>query len=88
MDRFSVAGMASEEMDDCLVTPSQFKRGKYLITFDPSTAPAISTLMLLSEQSSSITKAPEGEITNESFLIPGRQQVAAGYVMYFLRKLS
>ena len=29
------AGMASEEMDHCLPTPSAFKRGEYLIMFDP-----------------------------------------------------
>ena len=31
----ALAGMASEEMDHCLPTPSAFKRGEYLIMFDP-----------------------------------------------------
>ncbi|MBS4845414.1 MAG: class 1 fructose-bisphosphatase [Burkholderiales bacterium] len=78
----SVAGMASEEMDDCLVTPPQFKRGKYLITFDPLDGSSNIDINAPIGTIFSITKAPKGEITNESFLIPGRQQVAAGYVMY------
>ena len=31
----ALAGMASEEMDHCLPTPAAYKRGKYLIMFDP-----------------------------------------------------
>lgn len=78
----AVAGMASEEMDDCLPTPQQFKRGEYLITFDPLDGSSNIDINAPIGTIFSITKAPQGEITNESFLIPGKEQVAAGYVMY------
>lgn len=74
--------MASEEMDHCLPTPSAFKRGEYLIMFDPLDGSSNIDINAPIGTIFSITKAPEGKITDESFLTPGRKQVAAGYVMY------
>ncbi len=78
----SLAGMASEEMDHSLPTPPNFKRGDYLIAFDPLDGSSNIDINAPIGTIFSITKAPEGEITDRSFLIPGRRQVAAGYVMY------
>lgn len=78
----ALAGMASEEMDHCLPTPSAFKRGEYLIMFDPLDGSSNIDINAPIGTIFSITKAPEGKITDESFLTPGRKQVAAGYVMY------
>ncbi len=78
----SLAGMASEEMEHCLPTPSQYPRGKYLISFDPLDGSSNIDINAPIGTIFSVTKAPAGEISDDSFLIPGRQQVAAGYVMY------
>lgn len=78
----AVAGMASEEMDHCLPTPKEFKKGRYLIMFDPLDGSSNIDINAPIGTIFSITVAPEGEITDESFLKKGRNQVAAGYVMY------
>ncbi len=78
----SVAGMASEEMTHCLPTPSKYPKGKYLISFDPLDGSSNIDINAPIGTIFSITEAPEGKITDHSFLIPGRQQVAAGYAMY------
>ncbi len=78
----SLAGMASEEMEHCLPTPSQYPRGKYLISFDPLDGSSNIDINAPIGTIFSIIKAPEGQISDDSFLIPGRQQAAAGYVMY------
>ena len=78
----ALAGMASEEMDHCLPTPAAYKRGKYLIMFDPLDGSSNIDINAPIGTIFSITKAPEGKITDESFLTPGRKQIAAGYVMY------
>ena len=78
----ALAGMASEEMDHCLPTPAAYKRGKYLIMFDPLDGSSNIDINAPIGTIFSITKAPEGKIADESFLTPGRKQIAAGYVMY------
>lgn len=78
----SVAGMGSEEMDHSLPTPSQYKRGEYLIMFDPLDGSSNIDINAPIGTIFSITKAPEGPINDASFLNPGNKQVAAGYVMY------
>lgn len=76
MDR-CLSGMASEEMDHCLPTPAAYKRGKYLIMFDPLDGSSNIDINAPIGTILSITKAPEGKITDESFLTPGRKQIAA-----------
>jgi fructose-1,6-bisphosphatase I len=78
----SLAGMGSEEMDHALPVPPEYPRGKYLILFDPLDGSSNIDINAPIGTIFSIVRAPEGEITDESFLIPGREQVAAGYVMY------
>jgi fructose-1,6-bisphosphatase I / sedoheptulose-1,7-bisphosphatase len=78
-----VAGMASEEMEEPFAIPAQYKRGRYLLVFDPldgsanvdlnsATGTIFSVLEHLHEH------APE----SKDFLQPGHQQVAAGYAIY------
>ncbi len=78
----SLAGMASEEMDHELSVDPKYPRGKYLIAFDPLDGSSNIDINAPIGTIFSVTKAPEGPITDESFLIPGKKQVAAGYVMY------
>lgn len=78
----SLAGMASEEMDHCLPVPAEYKRGDYLIMFDPLDGSSNIDINAPIGTIFSISKAPKGKITDDSFLQKGRTQVAAGYVMY------
>lgn len=78
----SIAAMASEEMDHSLSTPAEFRRGKYLIMFDPLDGSSNIDINAPIGSIFSISEAPEGKVTDESFLKKGRSQVAAGYVMY------
>lgn len=78
----SLAGMASEEMDHCLPTPKEFRRGEYLIMFDPLDGSSNIDINAPIGTIFSVSRAPEGDISDDSFLIPGRNQIAAGYVMY------
>lgn len=77
-----VAGVASEEMDDCCPVEGGADR-PYLILFDPLDGSSnidvnVSIGTIFSIQSNPKT----GTVTNESFLQPGYKQVAAGYVVY------
>lgn len=79
-----LAGMASEEMDDMYPIPSEFPRGKYLITFDPLDGSSNMDVNVSVGTIFSILRCPEGveEVTNETFLMPGTTQVCAGYCLY------
>lgn len=78
----AVAGMASEEMDHCLPVPEAYAKGPYLITFDPLDGSSNIDINAPIGTIFSITRKKEGPLTDESFLIKGRDQVAAGYIMY------
>ena len=80
----NLAGMASEEMDDCYPVPSQYPRGKYLITFDPLDGSSNIDINVSVGTIFSIMVAPEGTdtVVNEDFLQPGARQVCAGYCLY------
>jgi fructose-1,6-bisphosphatase I len=78
-----VAGLASEEMDNHYAIPSQFKRGKHLLTFDPLDGSsnidvngATGTIFSVTEHAS--TDAP----SDDDFLQEGNKQVCAGYCLY------
>ncbi len=82
----SCAGIASEELDDFVAFDDEVSRqSKYVCLFDPldgsgnidvnvSIGTIFSIYRRLSERGTPVTK--------EDFLQPGRQQVAAGYVVY------
>jgi fructose-1,6-bisphosphatase I len=81
----SVAGMASEELDDPWPLPAGSPRGPYLLLFDPLDGSSnidvnvsIGTIFSVLPAPSTLTEPP----STKAFLQPGRNQVAAGYVVY------
>jgi fructose-1,6-bisphosphatase I len=76
----AVAGLASEELEEIETTG---RVGGFLITFDPLDGSSNIDVNVSVGTIFSILPAPTGhEPTEADFLLPGRQQVAAGYVVY------
>ena len=75
----NVRGLASEE-EDYVVEVS--KQGEYLVCFDPLDGSSNIDINSLVGTIFSILPATNGELNEQSFLQAGRQQVAAGYVLY------
>jgi fructose-1,6-bisphosphatase I len=76
----AVAGLASEELEEIETTG---RVGGFLITFDPLDGSSNIDVNVSVGTIFSILPAPAGhEPTEADFLLPGRQQVAAGYVVY------
>lgn len=79
-----LAGMASEELEEPYAIPSEYPRGKYLLTFDPLDGSSNIDVNVSVGSIFSILRAPvAGEDAKpEDFLQPGTEQVAAGYAVY------
>ena len=79
-----LAGMASEEMDDCYPIPNQYPLGKYLLVFDPLDGSSNVDVNISVGTIFSILKAPVAgrAATTEDFLQTGTRQVCAGYAIY------
>ncbi|MCF6325125.1 MAG: class 1 fructose-bisphosphatase [Gammaproteobacteria bacterium] len=79
-----LAAMASEEEDDIYPIPAQYPKGKYLMSFDPLDGSSNIDVNISVGTIFSITKCPEGieSPTKEDFLIPGTEQICAGYALY------
>ena len=76
----AVAGLASEELEEIETTG---RAGGFLVTFDPLDGSSNIDVNVSVGTIFSILPAPEGrEATEADFLLKGRQQVAAGYVVY------
>ncbi|GGI70643.1 class 1 fructose-bisphosphatase [Shewanella gelidii] len=75
----SVHGLASEEEDDVVAVN---QGGEYLVCFDPLDGSSNIDINSLVGTIFSVLPAVEGELTEQSFLQSGRNQVAAGYVLY------
>ncbi|WP_426000247.1 class 1 fructose-bisphosphatase [Caulobacter sp. DWR1-3-2b1] len=76
----AVAGLASEELEEIETTG---RAGGFLVTFDPLDGSSNIDVNVSVGTIFSILPAPEGrEATEADFLLSGRQQVAAGYVVY------
>ncbi|OYW27413.1 MAG: fructose-bisphosphatase class I [Caulobacter sp. 12-67-6] len=76
----AVAGLASEELEEIETTG---RAGGFLVTFDPLDGSSNIDVNVSVGTIFSILPAPDGRETTEAdFLLPGRQQVAAGYVVY------
>lgn len=75
----AVAGLASEEEDTFV---SAGKNGRYLVLFDPLDGSSNIDVNISVGTIFSILAKPEGALATESFLQTGRQQLAAGYVLY------
>ena len=79
-----LAGLASEEMDTSQPIPDKYPRGNYLLLFDPLDGSSNIDVNISVGTIFSVLRNPPGgtEPTEESFLQPGREQVAAGYAVY------
>lgn len=75
----SVAGLASEEEDDFVITN---ETGQYLVLFDPLDGSSNIDVNLSIGTIFSVLAKPKGCLKTNSFLQTGRKQVAAGYVLY------
>ena len=79
-----LSAMASEEMDEIYEIPSQYPRGKYLLTFDPLDGSSNTDVNVSVGTIFSILRCPGERVCPnlEAFKQPGAQQVAAGYALY------
>lgn len=80
-----LCAMASEENDDPIMIPAKYPKGKYLAVFDPLDGSSnidvnisIGTIFAIYKRQDD----SEGDACCEDFFQPGRQMVAAGYVIY------
>lgn len=76
----AVAGLASEEETNFI--PTQTTTGDYLILFDPLDGSSNIDVNISIGTIFSILPKPSGSLTTGSFLQKGRNQLAAGYVLY------
>ena len=74
-----VAGLASEEEDTFVVAN---ENGGYLVLFDPLDGSSNIDVNISVGTIFSVLAKHEGRLNTESFLQKGRDQVAAGYVLY------
>ena len=79
-----LAAMASEEMDNIYPVPNRYPQGEYLLLFDPLDGSSNIDVNVSIGTIFSVLKKPEGQstVTEQDFLQPGKQQVAAGYCIY------
>ncbi len=79
-----LAGMVSEEMEDRYAMPENFRRGKYLLAFDPLDGSSNIDVNVAVGSIFSITRAPHAGVDAKTtdFLQPGNQQVCTGYALY------
>ena len=75
----TVRGLASEEEDHVVEVSAN---GQYLVCFDPLDGSSNIDINSLVGTIFSVLPAPQGELTETSFLQSGRHQLAAGYVLY------
>ncbi|SCA57221.1 Fructose-1,6-bisphosphatase class 1 [Candidatus Terasakiella magnetica] len=78
-----LAGMASEEEDDVVTVPAEY-RGRYLLLFDPLDGSSNIDVNVSVGSIFSILRCPDGieQPCAEDFLQPGVEQVCAGYTVY------
>lgn len=79
-----VAGIASEEEDDFIAAN---ENGAYLVLFDPLDGSSNIDVNISIGTIFSVLVKPTGSLKTESFLQKGREQVAAGYVLYGVQTL-
>ena len=79
-----LAAMASEEMDSIHIVPNRYPQGEHLLLFDPLDGSSnIDVNVSIGTIFSVLKKVGHARgISEEDFLQPGRQQVAAGYCVY------
>lgn len=79
-----ICAMASEEKEDIIPVPKPYHKGKYVLIFDPLDGSSnidvnVSVGSIFSVHKK-ISQGKDGDISD--FLQPGRNQVAAGYIIY------
>lgn len=79
-----LAAMASEEVETVHQIPFDYPKGGYLLLFDPLDGSSNIDINVTVGTIFSVLRNPPGggEPTEQSFLQPGREQVAAGYAVY------
>ena len=79
-----LSGMVSEEMDEPYAIPGEYRRGRYLLVFDPLDGSSNIDVNMTVGTIFSVLRAPAdvAEPRPEHFLRPGREQVAAGFAVY------
>jgi fructose-1,6-bisphosphatase I len=79
-----LAAMASEEMDSIHIVPNRYPQGEYLLMFDPLDGSSnIEVNVSIGTIFSVLKKADAAKgVSEDDFLQPGTQQVAAGYCVY------
>ena len=79
-----LAAMASEEMDSIYLVPNRYPQGEYLLLFDPLDGSSNIDVNVSIGTIFSVLKKTEGSqgVTEQDFLQPGKNQVAAGYCVY------
>ena len=79
-----LAAMASEEMDSIYLVPNRYPQGEYLLLFDPLDGSSNIDVNVSIGTIFSVLKKPDESlgVTEQDFLQPGQQQVAAGYCIY------
>lgn len=75
----SVKALASEEEDEIVPLAND---GQFLVCFDPLDGSSNIDINSLVGTIFSVLPAPNGDVSEQSFLQSGRKQVAAGYVLY------
>ncbi|XXQ69050.1 class 1 fructose-bisphosphatase [Neisseriaceae bacterium B1] len=80
----NVAGLASEEEDDFVAAN---ENGGYLVLFDPLDGSSNIDVNISIGTIFSVLAKPSGSLNTASFLQKGRDQVAAGYVLYGVQTL-
>ncbi|MFT4103439.1 MAG: class 1 fructose-bisphosphatase [Burkholderiaceae bacterium] len=80
----SLAAMASEEMDDPHLIPTEYPRGEFLLLFDPLDGSSNIDVNVSVGTIFSVLRMPDdgSEASERSFLQSGERQVAAGYAIY------
>ncbi|MDO8318768.1 class 1 fructose-bisphosphatase [Rhodoferax sp.] len=78
-----LAAMASEEMEGIYVVPNRYPQGEYLLMFDPLDGSSNIDVNVSIGTIFSVLVKPEGTgVSEQDFLQPGTQQVAAGYCVF------
>lgn len=79
-----ICGLASEEKEEIILVPKGYHAGKYTLTFDPLDGSSnIDVNVSVGSIFSIHRKISAGQDADRSdFLQPGRNQVAAGYILY------
>lgn len=80
----TLAAMVSEELEDVWRVPLEYRRGKYLLVFDPLDGSSNIDVNVSVGSIFSVLPDPDpgAEVGPDAFLQPGSRQVCAGYAIY------